>query len=423
MSKPRMKIQSGQNLNTSVKSSEVFTLDRVARNFSAPFSQRGALQIATFYSCVKDKAEAIGQLPLRMYRTSRDGSKTEVQSGREHRIYTKKPNDYMTMSELLEMMVVSLETNGAFYAYKERNDRGNTMAIIPFRYQDNIHPSMDTYGNVYYTYTTNDGMIRDPYNTEDLVIIKNMTIDGYTPIRPISYMATTLGIADSQDKSYKELQENGITSQMALQTDGIFTDPKAIERLKADWGEYRGPNGPTRIPILEQGLKPVSLKLTPQEAELLQHKAFTEKVICAMTGVYKHRINPETMTIGVIHELDEAYFSNKLNPVMKKFEQAWSALLPDDLEVKFNRKAFYDGSPWRLVQHVEREVKGGLATVNEGRLDLGRERVEGADVFAIDNNNVTYGTWPELPSIQEQIYNRAAGNSGGNNTEDNTDEN
>lgn len=77
--------------------------------------------------------------------------------------------------------------------------------------------------------------------------------------------------------------------------------------------------------------------------------------------------------------------------------------------VEVDRKAFYAGSPWRLVEHVEKEVKGGLATVNEGRQDLGREPVDGGDVFAIDNNNVTYGTWPELPALREQIYTRTQG--------------
>jgi hypothetical protein len=39
---------------------------------------------------------------------------------------------------------------------------------------------------------------------------------------------------------------------------------------------------------------------------------------------------------------------------------------------------------------------------------LGRETIEGGDVFAIDNNNVTYGAWPEIKEIQRQLY----GNNG-----------
>lgn len=417
--KPRMKIKSGQDLRTNVKSSEVFILNQIASQ-SKTFSPVGALQIAAFYACVQDKAETIGQLPVRLYR--RTGvNREEIKTGRTHRIFSQKPCDYLTMAGFLEMMVVSLETVGAFYAYKERNDRGNISAIIPFRHQDNVHPSMDTFGNVYYTYVTNDGKIRDPYAIDDLIIIKKFTLDGYTPVRPVWYMANLLGIADAQDKSYKELQEQGITSQMALQTDGIFTDDKAIERLKRDWGEYRGPQGRTKIPILEQGMKPVSLKLTPQETELMKQKEFSVDQISSMTGVPLHRINSgSNVTVGVTSELDESYMSNRLNPILKKFEAAWNEFLPDDTYVEFDRKAFYAGSPWRLVEHVEREVKGGLATINEGRTDLGREIVDGGDVFAIDNNNVTYGIWTDLPKLQEKLYGQA---NNTDNTEESEDEN
>ena len=375
-------------------------------------SSNDALKITAFYNAVQDKAETIGQLPVKLYRRLSDGSREEIKSGRAWRLFTQKPCDYLTMQGFLEMMVASLEENGAFYAYKERNDRGNIMSIIPFKNQRNVVPSMDVAGNVYYNYVTNDGKVRDPYAISDLLIVTKFTRDGFTPVRPISHMATLLGIARAQDESYKELQENGITSQMGLATDNMFNDPAAINRLKEDWGpqgKFRGPGGQKRVPIFENGLKPVKLSLTPQEAELLTNKVFTTEQIYNMVGVPHYRMNLDKLTKDTLPQLDEYYMRNKLNPVLRKFELAWCGLLPDDLYVQVDRKAFYAGSPWRLVEHVEREVKGGLATINEGREDLGRERVEGGDVFAIDNNNVTYGTWPELPAVREQLNGRTAG--------------
>ena len=56
------------------------------------------------------------------------------------------------------------------------------------------------------------------------------------------------------------------------------------------------------------------------------------------------------------------------------------------------------------MEHVEKGVKGGLLTINEGRIILGWEPVEGGDVFAIDNNNVVYGFWNELEAMQERLY-------------------
>tara|TARA_R110002020_G_scaffold67718_6_gene177653 strand:- start:985 stop:2247 length:1263 start_codon:yes stop_codon:yes gene_type:complete len=392
---------------------KALSLNQLGAELAGNVSENAALTIEAFYSCVTDVAETTGQLPMRLY--EKQGESRVIRgSGRTHRIFTQQPNDYMTMGQFIEMAALSYKTRGAFYAYMERNDRGNIMSITPFRNQNNVRPSMDVHGNVYYTYSTNDGQYKDPYRVEDLFIVKGMTIDGYTPVHPIYAQANLLGIAVTQDEQYRNLQEQGITSQMALSTDLLFDNEDARARLKADMEKFRGPAGMKEIPIFEQGLKPISLKLTPQETQLLEQKEFTVARVANMVGVPLHRVNMNDSKYakGVIPELDEFYMRKTLNPFLVKMEDAFNLALPGMVSVEFNRKAFYQGSPHRLVESVEREVKGGLATINEGREDLGRERIEGGDVFAVDNNNVTYGSWTELPSIREQINGREAGKTG-----------
>lgn len=394
------------NTPTQVKASEgstVVTLNDLAtRGFS---NESMALKIEAVFACLRDKSESIGQIPLKLYKTESDGTRKQVRTGRNHRIFTQKPNDYMTMQQFNEMMSVSLERFGAFYAYIERNDRGSIMSLIPFRHQGNIQPNMDLNGNVYYTYLRNDGTQGDPYALNELFIVKGFTLDGYTPISPIVQTATNLNIADSQEKGYSELQDHGITSQMALSTDALFNDENARKRLKEDLKSIRGPNGAKEVAIFEQGLKPISLKLTPQETELLGNRAFTVNRICRTFRVPIHRVGiVSTSSKDNIVELDEAYMRDSLNPNLVKGETAFSEILPEGFSVEYDRNAFYSGSPWRLLAHVEKGVKGGLLTINEGRVILGWEPVEGGDVFAIDNNNVVYGFWNDLEAMQERIY-------------------
>lgn len=384
------------------------TLDDIVRQVNGgdlPVSL--ALKIEAVFACLRDKSETVGQIPVKMYRKgAAKKAREEVNSGRNHRIFCEKPCDYMTMQSFMEMLVVSLERWGAFYAYVERNDLGAPMSLIPFRFQGNIHPSMDVNGNVYYTYVKNDGTIGDAYRLEDLFIIQGFTLDGYTPVSPLVQTATMLGIANAQESSQLETQSKGITAQMALSTDQVFKDTNMKQRLKDEWDEFRGPSGRTRIPIFEQGLKPVSLKLTPAETELLKAREYTVNRICRTFRVPIHRVGVASTNTGTgnIFELDEAYMRDALNPILKKAETALNSLLPNGFEIEFDRNAFYSGSPWRLLQHIEKAVKGGLMTVNEGRKALGWEPVEGGDVFAIDNNNVVYGFWNELEQMQERLY-------------------
>lgn len=400
--------KSGIPFDTSTKavSEGAITIDMLGR--SEAMTETKAMKIEAFYACVRDKAETIGQLPLKLYEVSRN-SRTQVLQGRTHRIFTEQPCSYMNMQQFLEMIVVSYETNGAFYAYIERNDMGKPMGLIPFAHQRNVRPNMDINGNVYYTYVTNDGKPVLAASPDDLFIVSMFTTDGYTPIRPIETQARLLGIADAQDDTYKEMTEQGITAQMALKTEQLFSDKNARERLREDFIKARGPNGSKHIPIFEQGLTPISLKLSPKDAELLGNKEFTVNRICRMVRVSPHRVGVETgkNATATVRDLDEAYMRDSLNPIMNKVESALNKLMPSGHRVEFNRKAFYAGSPWRLVEAVEREVKGGLASINEGRVDLGRETIEGGDIFAVDNNNVTYALWTDVKEIQERLYGQA----------------
>ncbi len=402
-------------------SSGAITVDMLTGR-SDSITQEQAFNIETFFSCVRDKSETIGQLPLKLYETSRDNSRKRILQGRNHRIFTERPCEYISMQGFLEMVVASYESNGAFYAYVERNDRGSVSGFIPFANQRNVVPNMDVNGNVYYTYTTNDGKPVFAGYHDDLFIISMFTLDGYTPESPISRQSRLLGIANAQDDTYKSMTEDGITAQMALSTDQLFSDENAQERLREDFKKARGPKGKKHIPIFEQGLKPVSLSLSPKDAELLGNKQFTTNRICRMTRVPIHRVGESTGSNSMtLTELDEAYMRDSLNPILVKVENEFDRFTPDGYTVEFNRKQFYAGSPHRLVEAVEREVKGGLATINEGRIDLGRESIEGGDVFGIDNNNVTYGKWTDLPKIQEQLYGRANANNQGQN-ENNDDQ-
>lgn len=374
---------------------------------SGPFSSELALRIEAVFACLRDKSETVGQIPVKMYKKgAAKKAREEVVSGRNHRIFCEKPCDYMTMQSFMEMLVVSLERFGAFYAYVEKNDRGNAMSIIPFRFQANIRPNMDVNGRVYYTYLKNDGTQGDPYQLEDLFIIKGFTLDGYTAVSPLVQTANMLGIADAQESSQLETQSKGITAQMALSTDQVFKDVNMKQRLKDEWDEFRGPEGRTKIPIFEQGLKPVSLKLTPAETELLKNREYTVNRICRAFRVPIHRVGVASTNTGTgnVFELDEAYMRDSLNPILKKAETAFNEIVPDGFEIEFDRNAFYSGSPWRLLQHIEKAVKGGLMSVNEGRNALGMEPVEGGDVYCIDNNNVVYGFWNELEQMQERLY-------------------
>ena len=394
----------GKNQKTEGKSATLTINDVVRQVNGGDLPVSLSLKIETVFAALRDKSETIGQLPIKLYETSKKGRK-EIKSGRVHRIFCEKPCEYMTMQTFMENLVVSLERFGAFYAYIERNDLGSPMSIVPFRFQGNIHPSMDVNGRVYYQYVKNDGTIGDAYNLEDLFIIKGFTLDGFTPVSPLVQNARLLGIANAQEETALETQTDGITSRMYGSTPNGFKDDNKIARLQEQIKTLRGPKGSSAIPIFEEDLKFHSFKLTPAETELLKNREFTVNRICRVFRVPVHRVGVTGTATGLdIEKENEEYLRSSLNPILVKVEKALNALLPPGYEIEFDRNAFYAGSPWRLVEHVEKGVKGGLYSINEGRNALGEEPVEGGDVYCVDNNNVVYSSWDKLEEMQERLY-------------------
>lgn len=367
-------------------------------------SPENALKIETFYNSVRDKAETIGGIPLKLQRNT-DKGKELVESGRLHRIFTVQPNEYMTWQSFNEMIVASLETLGAFYAYPVYNSRGNVAEIIPFANQRGVSPAMDHDGRVYYTYVTNSGDIFVTPATK-LMVISAFTLNGYTPISPIMKQANLLGLAKSQESNYQELQDNGIKFQMALRTNNVFKDVNAIARLKEDWNRSRGKDGYKTIPILENGLEPVKLNLTPAEMELISHREFTSNSIQSMTRVPAYRLQGNRNSTDHIFELDESYLRNSLNPTMMKIEAAINLIINKDYTVTFDRNAYYAGSPWRLAESIDKSIRGGFMSVADGIRAMGNvPPPETENIFAIQTNNAIYGEWSEYRTVRDQINN------------------
>ncbi|GAI98211.1 unnamed protein product, partial [marine sediment metagenome] len=195
--------------------------------------------------------------------------------------------------------------------------------------------------------------------------------------------------------------------------------PDSASRLKKDWQTFRGAAGVDNIPVLEDGMDIKSLQLSPKDSELLASREFSVNRICRIFRVPPERIGvPKSASSNqTLLDIDEFYMRNGIEPILLKYENASNMLLAKLKVKKFvrvNRKAFYNGSPHRMVEAVGNELKIGIASVNEARIDLGRDPVEGGDVFALDTNNLTFGKWDELKSVQEQINNREQPQGGDN---------
>ena len=357
-----------------------------------------AIETDIVYTCIRDKSESLGQLPLVV---KRSGKKLE-RGSREHRIFSMKPNDYMTTQDLLEMYVTNMELHGNFYMLPIMNKFGNIAEFVPFRYQNNIRPSMDTNGRVYYTYSTNDGKPKMAFAGNTLIHIKLNSLNGYEGLSPISAAAMTIGVAISQEQHIASLMEKGARPSGILTTDAVFKDPIAIQRLKEEWGKtHGGSNNSGKTAVLENGLKYQAMGLSPADSELIKQRVFSRIQLCGVFRVPPSRVGVvEAQKYNSLEENNKSYLRDSLVPLITKFENAINNILPTSLTVEIDVSQYARGDRKSQVEALSAELKSGGIMISEMREDLGRPFVEGSDVFAIDTNNLTFGLLTDIPKLQ-----------------------
>ena len=364
-----------------------------------------ALQHQAVYSCIRILAESVGQLPLKLYK-NKSGRLIEVTSGRLHKIYTQKPNDYQTTQEFIETLVTSLMGSGGgnFYAETVRNNLGNIAKLVPFQSQLGVSVQMNSDGEVIYSYVTNDGKSKQCLGNSDIFHIKLNSNNGYKGLSPIAQNAQSIGLGMACEEHAASTFENGAFPKTALKMDGQLKSIEVINRLREQWNAfYKGNRNAGKTVILEDGLTPVPLQLSPVDAQLLEQRKYSREQIAAIFRVPVHMLNDsETQKYSNVEQNNLSFFRDALMPIITRIESNLNLIIDDGYTVKFDEKQYTRGDRKSQVDNVKAEVSAGLLSVNEGRSELGRESIPGGDVFAVSTNNLTFGSYDDLAALQAQ---------------------
>lgn len=386
-----------------------------------------SMQLSTVYACIRDKAESIGQLPAKIYKKTKSLNE-EIARGRYHRIFTQRPNDFMTTQDFIETIETNLESRGKFFAYIVRNDIGDVMEILPFRHQHNVAVDMDVNGQVYFTYTTNDGKPKISMSRTDIMHIKLNSFDGFTGLSPISCNARAIGLGISQEDHLSNMMQKGTMPSGILQTDATFKDPAAAERIRQQFKEkYQGVDKNGEVIFLEQGLKYNALSLSPADTELILQRQYSREEICGIFRVPPHRIGASTGAKKEdIEQANKDYYINKLMPIVMKIESAFNEIMPDNFYIKLDESSFIRGDLASQVTAYGDLFKLTAISINELRAGASFQPIENGHYHAIDTNNITLGELSQVSELQaEQREIARAGAQNTNNEkpeEESTDE-
>lgn len=370
-----------------------------------------ALSLSAVWACVNLLAGTIASLPLMVYRTDAQGSRTVAKDHKLYRVLHDSPNFDQTAVDFWEFASASLELWGNAYARIERN-AGQVSGLHP------IAPSLVSVrrlsnGDIEYRWTEEG----KSYVETDGAILHVRGFGG----NPLGGMSTlhfgrnTFSLARATDRSAAGMFRNG------LRPSGVLTFPewlseehRAIAESKLT-EKFLGAMNAGRPLILEGGTKWDQLTISPEDAQMLESRGFSVEEICRFFGVPPFMIGhtEKTTSWGTGLEQQTLGFQKfTLRRRLKRIEQALEKqlLTPQDraagVTVEFNLEGLLRGDSAARASFYQSGLTNGWMTINEVRGLENLPPVDGGDVPRMQMQNVPIteaGKQPQqLPAPNEE---------------------
>ncbi len=230
-----------------------------------------AMECAPVRCAVQTIAEAIGQLPVHVYKRMADGSKERSDDSPAQPLLHDNVTDWLSANEFRELVTRDALLWGNGYAYILRED-GKPVelhrldpASVKVEVDDaTLEPS--------YVYSA-DGENTE-YAYEDVLHIRAPSLDGVMGLSPIHAAREAIALALVMERHSGTLFKNGGRPSGVITMPGVLGDQPAEDFLKS-WADTYGGDGNGGVAILESGADYKTITMTSVDAQFVQLREFT----------------------------------------------------------------------------------------------------------------------------------------------------
>jgi len=357
----------------------------------------GAMQLSTYWSCVRLHGETVGTLPIGVFEKAKDGSKQPVTSHWLADLLQDSPNAEQTTAEFIEGQVVSMCIHGNAYALKDKRDDKSIISLTPLSAAPgDMSRKRDAQGVLRYSFTHRGRPYRDL--TEDEIFhVRGFGDDGNGGgLSVVQYARQSLAIAEGVEASSGATFRNGMKSSI------FFTSPPGVKMTPEQRGDFRKAfidpyvgGEATNAGLLEQGFDVKTVSLPPKDAELLLTRRFSVEDICRWLRtppvLIGHAAEGQTMWGSGVEQIMLGWLTLGLRPYLTRYEKSIKKRLlrPADrargIYAEFNVEGLLRADSAGRASLMSSLVQNGLLTRNEGRALDNRPPMPGGDVLTVQS--------------------------------------
>lgn len=389
-----------------VRTPDHLTADPGSDTRDSAVTEASVLGLSAAWACVNLLSGTIASLPVMVYRTDpRTGARTVAKDHPLYRVLHDSPNFDQTAVDFWEFGAAALELRGNMHARIERAG-GRVVALLPIYERVTVRFDNDT---LRYRWTE-DGKSFDLPQSE-VFHVRGFGGNPLGGLSTLTFGRQTFGLAQDVNKAARETFRNG------MRPSGTLTFEKFLSPEQRDIAEKKlvekfvGSMNAGRPMVLEGGTKWEQLTINPEDAQMLQSRAFSVEEVARLFGVPPHMIGhtEKTSSWGTGLEQQTLGFQKfTLRRRLKRIEQAAEKqlLTPADraagITIEFNLEGLLRGDSAARSAFYNAGLSNGWMTINEVRALENLPPVAGGDVPRMQMQNVPItqaGQPPAAPAL------------------------
>lgn len=348
----------------------------------------GAMQLDVVWACVRRIAETVATLPLYLYVNDTSGRASPASQHSLYSILHDRPNIEMTSVEFWEAMVGCYLLWGNAYASIDRAG-SKIVALTPMR-PDRVTVRRQTDGSLIYVYSW--GADLREFAEGDIFHLKGFSLDGMMGLSPVGQARQILGSARAAERASGSFFRNGMRPSGFLKAPTYLTNDQR-DNAKKLLENFKGAAQTGATPLLEGGWEWTALAIPPEEAQMLETRAFHVEQICRWFDIPPVLVGHSGQTTwgSGIEQIMLGWLTLGLRSHLKRIEQAiWLRLLNNreqsNYYAKFNVDALLRADSAGRAAQMASLAQNGLRTRNELRALDNEPPIPGGDIATVQSN-------------------------------------
>jgi HK97 family phage portal protein len=286
-----------------------------------------ALRHAAVWACVRLIAGTVSTLPVDVVRVQ-GASRREVKVP-----LISSPSGVVSPITWRDQLVVSLLLRGNAYGLVTQTDGAGYPMSIELVHPDKVSGRVED-GRVRLRW---DGIDHELWPLGDAIHVPAFTVPG-SPfgLSVLDYARTTIGSGLASEEWGARFFTDGAVPSAVLSTDQAITREQAQELKARFMSAVAGKREPA---VLGAGVSYEPISVSPGESAFLETFRMSGENVCRLFGVQPEMVglasSGSSITYANREQRVQDFLTFSLSPWLARIEEAMSALLPNDHEVKF----------------------------------------------------------------------------------------